>query len=97
MGSEDKETKMSKLKDTLIEELHSCSSRVAVLLLVYLWGWLDFSFLWVVLYLVGHTINVQRRLRRAKERSIARKIVEEGEENVLKVCCLKTSQSFSPL
>ena len=55
------------------------------LMLVYLWGWLDFSFLWVALYLVGHQMNQRRRQIREVERKIAKRISSEGEEKVLKV------------
>ena len=69
---------MVRIKDTLVEQMHSYSTQVCVLLLVYLWGWLDFSFLWVVICLIGHQVNVQRRQKREKERKIAKRIVEEG-------------------
>merc|ERR1711892_1428894 len=84
MATEKQESKFGELKRKLSEQVLSYSSQICVLLLVYVWGWLDFSFLWVALYLVGHAIRGRRRQKRENERNVARRIVEEGEENVLK-------------
>merc|ERR1711892_284864 len=84
MATEKQESKFGELKRKLSEQVSSYSSQICVFLLVYVWGWLDFSFLWVALYLVGHEIRDRRRQKRENERNVARRIVEEGEENVLK-------------
>ena len=91
--SNEKESKMGEIKRKLSEQVASYSSQIFVFLFVYIWGWLDFSFLWVVLYLIGHTLNVRRKQKRENERKIARRIVEEGEEIVLKVCFILISLS----
>ena len=81
-----KESKVDEFKRKLSEHVSSYSSQCFIFLFVYLWGWLDFSFLWVFLYLVGYHLNVKRKKKREIESKIARRIVEEGEECVLKVC-----------
>ena len=83
-----KETKMDEIKRKLSDHVASYSSNLLLFLFVYFWGWLDFSFLWIVLYLIGHQLNVRRKNKREIERKIAKRIVKEGEEQVLKVCIL---------
>ena len=57
---------------------------VAVSFLVYLWGILEFSFVWVVLASVVLMVTERRRDRRRQERREARLLQEEGEEAYLK-------------
>ena len=83
-----KETKMDEIKRKLFDHVASYSSNLLLFLIVYFWGWLDFSFLWIALYLIGHQLNVKRKNKREIERKIAKRIVKEGEEQVLKVCIL---------
>ena len=54
-------------------------------LLVYLWGVLGFSFLWVVIAWAGYIEHITRRATRAREREQALALVAEGEEAFLKV------------
>ena len=86
IGLIENETKMEEFKRKLSEQVSSYSSQIFVFLFVYVWGWLDFSFLWIVLYLIGQQLNVKRKKKRENEQNISRRIIEEGEEHVLKVC-----------
>ena len=86
--SNEKESRMVEFKRKLSEQVASYSSQIFAFLFVYILGWLDFSFLWVVLYLIWHMLNVKRKQKRENERKISRRIVEEGEESVLKVCVI---------
>ena len=63
---------------------------IGVCFLVYIWGLLDFSFLWVVIFAIGFMVRefmVRERdkLNRKVARENARMILEEGKEAYLKV------------
>ena len=51
---------------------------------VYLWGFLEFSFVWVVLASVVMMMSERRKERRRRERREARLLHEEGEETYLR-------------
>ena len=57
-----------------------------ICLLVYFWGVLEFSFLWVVIFALVFVKHEKRKEERLVERLETRKLFEEGEENYLKVC-----------
>ena len=56
--------------------------------LVYLWGVMGFSFLWVVIAWVGYIEHDTRRRQRQSDREDALALVTEGEEAYLKVLSL---------
>ena len=63
---------------------------IGVCFLVYIWGLLDFSFLWVVIFAIGFMVReimVRERdkLNRKVASENARMILEEGKETYLKV------------
>ena len=63
---------------------------IGVCFLVYIWGLLDFSFLWVVIFAIGFMVReimVRERdkLNRKVASENARMILEEGKEAYLKV------------
>ena len=58
---------------------------VSSCVLVYLWGVMGFSFLWVVIAWVGYIEHHTRRRQREIEREDALALVTEGEEAYLKV------------
>ena len=63
---------------------------IGVCFLVYIWGLLDFSFLWVVIFAIGFMVRefmVRERdkLNRKVARENARMILEEGKEAYLNV------------
>ena len=62
-------------------------------LLVYLWGVLGFSFLWVVIAWAGYIEHTTRRATRAREREQALALVAEGEEAFLKVSTVDSGHS----
>ena len=51
---------------------------------VYLWGFLEFSFVWVLVGTVVMMMSDQRKRRRRQERREARELQEEGEETYLR-------------
>ena len=53
-------------------------------LAVYLWGFVEFSFVWVVVGTVVMMMSDQRKERRRRERREARELHEEGEEAFLR-------------
>ena len=53
-------------------------------LVVYLWGFLEFSFVWVLVGTVVTMMSDQRKERRRRERREARELQEEGEEAFLR-------------
>ena len=66
------------------------NNTIGVCFLVYIWGLLDFSFLWVVIFAIGFMVRefmVRERdkLNRKVARENARMILEEGKEAYLKV------------
>ena len=63
---------------------------IGVCFLVYIWGLLDFSFLWVVIFAIGFMVRefmVRERdkLNRKVASENARMILEEGKEAYLNV------------
>ena len=66
------------------------NNTIGVCFLVYIWGLLDFSFLWVVIFAIGFMVReimVRERdkLNRKVASENARMILEEGKEAYLKV------------
>ena len=61
---------------------------VSSCVLVYLWGVMGFSFLWVVIAWVGYIEHHTRKRQREIEREDALALVTEGEEAYLKVLIL---------
>ena len=66
------------------------NNTIGVCFLVYIWGLLDFSFLWVVIFAIGFMVReimVRERdkLNRKVASENARMILEEGKETYLKV------------
>ena len=53
-------------------------------LAVYLWGFVEFSFVWVMVGTVVMMMSDQRKERRRRERREARELHEEGEEAFLR-------------
>ena len=54
-------------------------------ILVYFWGLMEFSFLWIVVFTVGYIFHDRHRKEREVERENAILLQEMGEEEFLKV------------
>ena len=65
---------------------------VVACVLVYLWGVMGFSFLWVVIAWLGYIEHHTRRRQREAEREEALALLTEGEEAYLKVSTLNLTQ-----
>ena len=72
----------------LKENLSPILNTLGVCFLVYIWGLLEFSFLWVVIFTIGFMLRERDKLNRKIDRENARMLLEEGEEAYLKVFML---------
>ena len=71
--------------DNLQDKMSSILNTICVCSLVYIWGFLEFSFLWVIIFTIGFMWRERHKLNRKIARENARSLLAEGEEAYLKV------------
>ena len=73
------------------ENMSSILNTICMCIFAYIWGLLEFSFLWVIIFTIGFMWREKDKLKRKIARENARCLLEEGEEAYLKVNFVQTN------